>query len=337
MSNCKFLHLMWNDKFNSPFVDFLNEFFNEKEHDIYCMHRYSDFPFPKGNNVTRVDYFKNTQIDFSKYNKIFCHGLFIQDVVDLLYKSKEVLNKTYWIVWGGDLYNAIRNEKNDYVRKNVKGYLLFAKNDSKVILSIYGVNLSDHEVLPIEYPLSVDISMYDKLVTSSSQNITIQINNSCDKSTLEILDILSTYRMDGIRITTILSYGQTQYKEQIINKGKLLYGNNFGYLDELLSPSDYASHLSEVDIYIANQNRQQGTANIDMMLYLGKKVFIRKDVSTYDMYTSLGYKIYDTNTIKDLSFEDFIKDEYSLQNKEKASYFTSKIYRKKLWENAFKC
>ena len=43
---------MYNDKFNKPFVDFLNANFNKNEHMILCCKKHSVdlYPFPEGDH-----------------------------------------------------------------------------------------------------------------------------------------------------------------------------------------------------------------------------------------------------------------------------------------------
>ena len=327
IKKAKYVHLMFNDKFNKPFVDFLNRNFNQKEHLILCKNFY-DFPFPEGKNVIELKYL--ARLKFDKVQKLICHSLFDNEVVEYLYKHPDILkNKAYWVMWGGDLYDAVRDEKNDFVRSNFKGYLLFADDERNILINKYQIN--NGKFFPVEYPLRLDIS---NIKSSKTDTINIQINNSCDKTIFEMLDILSKYREENIKIFVILSYGDLEYKEKIIEKGKDIFGEKFEYLDKMLPPEEYAKYIAKTDIFIANQNRQQATANIDMFLYFGKKVFIKSDVPTFKMYSSLGYKIYDTYLIGKQTFNDFIKQEENT-NTEKAKYYISDEYRKKLWESIF--
>lgn len=329
----RFVHLMYNDKFNKPVVDFLNRNFNTNEHIVLCRRLNNEFPFPEGENVIEISHLKG--LDFKENEKIICHSLFDKGVVKYLYKhQKQLQEKAYWVVWGGDLYNCVKNAMNDYVRKNFRGYMFFALNDKNVLLKNYGHILNEN-FYPIEYPLSLDISKIEPVSNSYIyiyRYLKIQINNSCDESTLEMLDILSKFKNENIKIIVILSYGKMEFKNAIIQKGKDIFADKFEYIENYLSPEEYAKHIASLDIFIANQNRQQATANIDMCLYFGKKVYIKSTVSTFDMYTSLGYEIFDTYSIKDMDFDSFVKQSKNA-NSEKAKYYISDEYRKKLWEN----
>ena len=68
---------------------------------------------------------------------------------------------------------------------------------------------------------------------------------------------------------------------------------------------EYVNHLASVNIYISNQNRQQGNGNATFIHSLGGKVFLKSDTSVYKKYNSIGMKIFDTYKIKDMNFKEF--------------------------------
>ena len=55
------VHLMFNDKFNKPYVDFLNEYFDSKQHIVLCK-RWFTHPFPTGKNVFEIETLKNINL-----------------------------------------------------------------------------------------------------------------------------------------------------------------------------------------------------------------------------------------------------------------------------------
>ena len=131
IKNAKYIHLMFNDKFNKPFVDFLNRNFDNNEHIVLCKRWCEEHPFPEGKNVIEIKTLRG--LDFTKANKIICHSLFDLELVDYLYSHQDILkNKAYWVMWGGDLYEAPRDEKNDFVRKNFFAYCAVANGDEKI-------------------------------------------------------------------------------------------------------------------------------------------------------------------------------------------------------------
>mgnify|MGYP000059736785 FL=1 len=178
--------------------------------------------------------------------------------------------------------------------------------------------------------------MLDNTKKQKKGYVQIQINNSCDKSTLEVLDYLKKYKDENIKIVTILSYGQMDYKEEIIKKGKKIFDDKFTYIDNYLSPEKYSQHLANNDILILNQNRQQGVGNTMASLYLGIKVFIRSEISVYKSLTNDGIKVFDTNNIPALDYNEFVYYDKREINQNIVSSFFDENCVARQWEYIFK-
>ena len=332
INRAKIVHIMFNDKFNKPFVDFLNKNFNQKEHLVLCKRIFDQFPFPDGENVIEIKTLKN--LNFDKVEKIICHSLFDNELVDYMFNHQNMLKqKVYWVMWGGDLYGAPKDEKNDFVRKNVYAYCAVAKGDEKIAQNKYS-NIPKTFVTPYLSPISADMLINAK--KNEHDSINIQLNNSCDGQILEMLDILSKYKNENINIRTILSYGDLNYKEEIITKGKEIFGNKFSYIDKLMEPKDFCDYMAQNNILVFNQKRQQGIGNISMGLALGAKVYISSEVTTFGYINDNGFKVFDTNEIKNMSYNEFI--EYSEEEKINNINCGIKFYQKlpvKEWKDLF--
>lgn len=145
--------------------------------------------------------------------KVIWYGL-SKDAVKYLYKHKKLLSKSYWKVFGGDLYGAVRNRINDYVRRNFK--VVIAGNDYIVYKEKYGKNRNCRAVVPSPV---VDINFLTGIQKRKKNHIAIQINQSANKMTIDALEQLGKFASKNVRIYTILSYGDMKYKEDIINVG----------------------------------------------------------------------------------------------------------------------
>ncbi len=297
----KYVHLMNNGIHSINILNFINKYFDNNEHCFV-------FPcvmFEKTkqilDGVENVFYCPINNIDLKVTDKIIIHGLFDYNLIKQLYKHKKYLPKTYWFIWGGDLYNEPIDNKEIYVKSHVSGIL--TSFDKDVYEEKYGKPKSYFDVT---YPHGIDISMIKS--NKSKDYIHIQINNSADETTLEMLDILSKFKDEKIKISTILSYktvGHQNIQMQIMKKGYEIFKEKFNPLIEFLPEEEYAEHLASVDIYISNQNRQQGNGNATLIHSLGGKVFLKHDTSVYKKYNSIGMKIFDTYEIPNLNFEEF--------------------------------
>ena len=336
----KYIHLMYNDKFTKPYIDFLKSNFNTDEHLFLWKRWIKDSkvaPFPEGDNVIEIFSLAGLNLSAENIEKIYCHTLFDKEIINYLYShDKQLKEKAYWIIWGGDLYNAPDNEKNNYVRKHIRGYISSAKGDETFAKEKYGSNPELYNAPYWGDPMT-------PFIVKSSQNpekpdcIRIQINNSCDKTTLEMLDILSKFKDENIRIVTPLSYGRMEYKEEIIKKGRGIFGDKFEYINDFMAPEEYLKNLSQNHIFILFQNRQQGGGNAAAALYYGAKVYVRKEVITYKNLMFHGAVPYDANLIKDMSFREFA--EYREEDKIKSQKSMTEFYSAKIaiksWTEVF--
>ncbi len=332
LKSAKNVHIMFNDFFNKPFVDFLNKNFDTKEHLVLCKRIFSNLPFPQGENV--LEYKSLNFLNFDKCEKIFCHSLFDGKLINFLCKHKNLLQKTYWIMWGGDLYNASRNEKNDYVKRNVKGYIALIQGDELIAGQKYGEKPNWYA--PYSTPISGKMLSSVKQ-TKKNNSLVIQINNSADESTVEMLSTLSKYKDENIKIVTILSYGNLKFKEQIIEKGKDIFGDKFTYIDEYMKPLEYAEHLAKIDVLVLNQNRQQGVGNCTACAYLGKKIFIKSNVTSFSYLQNLGIKVFDTHKIKEMNFDEFKSFDNIIceQNIKNIEFYYDENYQLNAWKKIF--
>ena len=139
--------------------------------------------------------------------------------------------------------------------------------------------------------------------------VTILLGNSATKTNQhkQMLDILAKFKNETISIICPLSYGDKEYAVKIKDYGLELFGDKFVPLMEYMSPVKYANILGKVDIAVFNHNRQQATGNIEILAYLGKKIFIRSDISSWNHYVVRDKcTFFDTKKIEGMSFEEFI-------------------------------
>lgn len=336
LNRYRYVHLMFNDKFNKPFVDFLNEHFNPEEHLVVCS-RILRHPFPKGKNVMKVWTFRGLNLRAPNIKKIICHSLCDSELVDVLYEQKDLLPKAYWIIWGGDLYSATRDLKNDFVRSHFKGWVTVSNGDEYIAEKIYGRPRDVYNVRYID-PIALEtVRSVGMLSKVEDGFLRVQINNSCDESTLEMLKVLAKYKNEHIYVRTILSYGEMQFRDEIIDCGRELFGDRFFAVSTYMSPNEYARYMATNDVVIFNQRRQQGLGNGNLAIAFGAKVYIRSEVSSFDHYSRLGIVVCDTNSIPDLSFKEFayLPESARANNMAKGLAIFDRDVLAKLWRPVF--
>lgn len=325
-----------NDKFIKPYVDFINSNFNKKEHLFICKKSHNNVatPFPYDTNVVKASTYRNINFGLKNIKKIICHSLFDQEIIDILYTDKSLLKKSYWMIWGGDLYTAKDDEANNYVRKHIKAYISDTDGDNEVAIKKYKSKPLTYNA---GYTFPITLDMVEKHTKKPHDFVLIQVNNSCDKTTIDMLKTLSKFADKNIKVWTVLSYGQTEYKHEIMKLGKKLFRDKFYYIDQMMTPAEYAGVIKQNDILILNQDRQQGLGNSFANLVSGAKVFIKSTVTTYNHFNSKGIKVFDTYSIQNSDFDDFIsyKESVKQNNIKKAKIFFDNKYLKSLWEDIF--
>ena len=328
------VHIMNNDKFNKNIIDTINKYFDTKKHCfLYCGRHSEDmFPIPKYDNVFVAD--KITKVKFSRNNRKFIlHSLFAPNIVPFLYARRDILEKSYWVMWGGDLYSASEDEAGRFVRENMKG-VCYLQNDKDVYIKKYGEKPRFFNII-VNSPISK--SEMDAQVVPRKDFVRIQINNSADFSTIEALKNLSKFSNEKIRVTTVLSYGQTRFNDDIIATGKEFFGDKFEPMTQYIPKEVYLKHLASNDILILNQDRQQGLGNLYVCAYLGQKCFVRGDISVSSVLNAGGIKIYDTESLENITFAEFLEYPAAVREKtvKNVSVYFDDNHIASLWSKVF--
>lgn len=357
----RYIHIMQNDKFINSYIEFIEKNFNMKEHYFYIIDgvNENEIPIIKRENVTKFFYKKKIKIlklcknlNFikkslknKKIDKIYFHGLFGKDKILFLFIFRKYLKKSNWIIWGGDLYCYEKRKKSlkfqiwyyieDYVKRNVAYVSTLVPGDYKIAKDYYNVKGKYNLAI---YPGNDNYDEIDKLKPKIKDEIYIQIGNSADPSNnhFEIIDLLSKFKDEKIKIYAVLSYGDKIYGQKVNEYGKKIFGNKFIGIFEFMSRDKYWGYLKDIDILVFNHQRQQGLGNIMMLSYFEKKIYLRDDISSWNhLVKDIKLELNSISKIKNESFKEFIKNN-AYGNKEKLLETRySNEYRKKLWENIF--
>jgi hypothetical protein len=239
-------------------------------------------------------------------DKVILHGLFDPKVILLLFFNRKVLKKTYWVLWGGDLYcykfcpknwkNKLRYFFLGSVIKNIGNIITYIKGDYCYAVEWFGSKANYHECI------MYSSNLYKEYKAPSKQHsgINIQVGNSADPSNnhLEIFDKLEAFKEQDIKIYAPLSYGNQVYAKQVIAEGKKRFSDKFEALTEIMSFDQYLAFLGKIDIAVFNHKHQQAMGNTITLLGLGKKVYMRSDVTQWEFFKEHGMVIFDIENFK---------------------------------------
>ncbi|MFZ4546060.1 MAG: TDP-N-acetylfucosamine:lipid II N-acetylfucosaminyltransferase [Bacteroidales bacterium] len=283
-----------------------------------------------------------------KADWIYIHLLAYDPTLFFWCLNRKLIKKSTWVVWGSDIYafqkkqQSLRTRIYERLRQSIiprfSEIAAFVPEDFDIIASVYG---STARYIPILYPLPVNLVQLNDVKNELRKgSLTVMIGNSGDQTNnhCEMIDLLSVFSNENMKVVCPLAYGGSQeYRELVISKGISTFGDNFIPWLEMKNKQEYAEQLAVVDISIMNHKRQQGLGNILALLYLGKKVFLREEVSSYSFLKRNNCSIYPVESLKRLEFTEFCKP---IEEKETTISNVGNImqedYTANLWKNLLK-
>lgn len=115
----------------------------------------------------------------------------------------------------------------------------------------------------------------------TSTNILVGNSASYSNNHLELFRRLIKIKGHTGKVIVPLSYGDAQYRNDIIKFGKSILKERFCPLTEFLPYAAYLDTLCSCSAAFFNTRRQQAMGNILPLLYLGKRVFLREENPVY--------------------------------------------------------
>lgn len=346
------VHLMTDTSrgFMEPFIKFVNNNFDADNHLFLIigpqkwknLNQYNTIYFT---DISRKEFYEL----LDKAEKLVLHSFTSPIELVYLLRKKNWRKKTFWIVWGGDLYQYIHPKDlkiftygmlRKFIVPDFKGICTLVNEDFEIAKKMYHYKGKKFSAIYINEETSKLITECNSSRKESQNNvIKILVGNSATQSNcqLEILNILEKWKNKNICIISPLSYGDEKYGDEVEKIGKRIFGEKFVALRSMIPFEQYIQLLSEVDIGIFNNNRQQALANIYSLISLKKKVYLRNN-ATYKQLTDIdGVKIHNVNELKTISFEDFVfvEKDVMIENKQKIDEKNSVQNAKKIWSAIF--
>ncbi|SHI73846.1 TDP-N-acetylfucosamine:lipid II N-acetylfucosaminyltransferase [Clostridium intestinale] len=348
------IHIINNEKFTLPYLEFINKNFDNKEHYFIIVgkQKYLKKIDVINNNIkfiegSFVEWTSNKDI-LKKGGLVFIHGFF-QGISFKLFLNlnPQFLKKINWVIWGGDLKKRNSSYKlitsiDEFLKMRVTKKFAFistlVKNDYKIAQERYNVSGKYNKAIYIN---PITLEFLNNIKKCSNINVTnIQIGNSADLSNnhIQAIDLIEKFKSENIKVYCPLSYGDSVYAKEVIDYGKKVLGEKFVGITEYMNPEAYGEFLGRIDIAIFNNNRQQALGNIFALAYLEAKIYMRNDTTMWeDLVEDEGYNFYSIEDIKDYSFEEFISSniEVIMKNKLLSEKRFDEKYIKNVWEKIF--
>ncbi len=369
------LHLMMDNIYSGRFIEFINEHFNKEQH-FFIFINSGELKYieqDKYDNIVRIDRLA-ARVYFSECDKIFLHYLDYDKA--WLVNNYEEVHKFYWVLWGADLYSFLDIElytdvtKKFVMKKNIKGVIGFSddsrkpnwqretamkkipyiltniKGDYELVKSNYNPNA---KLIRFSYPNPINFISLENRTNFNKEKSkynfkekfkhVIFVGNSgfTTNNHIEIIYALKDIKSKDFCLVLPLAYGREDYIAKIIKEGKKIFGEQFIPITEYLKPTEYFCVLNQVDVAIMNHKRQQGMGTIKALLYLGKKLFMDNEVTSYSFFEDVEIKVYPVNSLKNLDLTGLVEFPKKFKEKNKRiihKYFSEesvKKYMKKIF------
>lgn len=300
----RIVHLMVLDKFIPRFIEFVAEHFDRSEHQFCLMgsprweHGLTSDHLVEW--VASADDHVRLVQSLHQAEQIILHGLWSESVNRILYALPALARKSNWIIWGGDLYQAVPTEPSpgwlhqEIVRQGVisqLGAMTGIPGDMALAQKRYGGQAQHHATFA--YPSNLAPSHAPH--PSGLPGVRVLVGNSATETNchLEAFALIARHGCEDMEIHCPLSYGDAKYRDIVIANGRALFGDRFKPMLQMLPLPAYNDFLSTIDIAVMHHNRQQGMGNIVSLLAMGKKVFMRPEQAHTRYLNQLGLATWD--------------------------------------------
>lgn len=315
-------------KFLPPFIDFVNEKFDENNHIFFFLDKEKKYEHGLTPNH-KVYWLENMNQNIElikqmyKADKIILHSIWKKKIIMLLFFQPWLLKKCYHVMWGGD-FNSKRARYDIFKRFILRymGYFTtYIKGDYEYVQKYFNAKGKYVECLMYKSNLFQNINISDK----TSNIINIQVGNSAvaRNNHLEVFEKLKKYKNENIKVFVPLGYGSKENAQKIIQKGYEIFGDKFIPLEDFMPFDKYVEFLSQIDIAIFANEKQQAMGNIISLLGLGKKVYMKNDITPWQLFDDINVKVFDLDDVQ----IDLINEKTKIKNQQRIKeYFSEEKY-----------
>lgn len=281
-----------------PFIDFINEEFDQKEHcHVLCAKESIKLEYP---NARTLDIFTQPEELLTYMNqadKIFLHGIWYDKICEIIYFHKHLLSKVFWILWGGEYaFNEKVSNIKRWLFKEIPYLITGSKDDYKFVKRTYD---TQGEYLPCTVIYPNNLYQISKKKIQKSTSTRVLIGNSADPTNnhFAIFKKLSKLDLHNIELLIPLVYGDTEYSNSVEKEAVAIFENRVKFIKEYMNFEDYISFLATIDIAIFNHKIQQAAGNTIALLGFGCKVYINSLSNLNNYFQQYDVKLYDNQEI----------------------------------------
>lgn len=231
------------------------------------------------------------------------------NLITLLLKKKKFANCSY-ICWGSDYTfdgkDFIHNFHKFIMNKAFPHYRAIGTLsvvDSQEIQTYYPTA----NVIYSPYLSTEKRQLMPKSERPSETMPTVMVSHSGwpHNQHIKSFELLKKF-VGKIKIVCPLCYGDKDYMDKVINKGKELFGDNFSYFTDLMPKEEYVQFIHDtIDVYVSSAEVQTGLGAIFSCVRSGVKIYVAGN--NYESLTEAGFCLNSIVEIENDCYEEFIK------------------------------
>lgn len=335
------LHVSGVGTFIPPFIKLINEEFSAENHQFWLtgVQKLKQHPIEKADNIFigkrtitgQLYAYLRLLVMLHRARKVILHGLFNPRILMVLTFCPWLLSKCYWVLWGGDyLYREhdhrdwkyyLKELFHRFVKKRIKHLITYIPESVEIVKSSYGCRAEWHKCLCYTSNVFVDESRPVKPASKVGKKILVGNSATYTNQHIETFDVISPFIVGDVKVYVPLSYGDEIYAQNVIKRGKKVFGDKFYPLLDFVPRSEYQSFLDDIDIVVFNHNRHQAMGTIINILGLGKTLYMNSCVASWPFLKRLGLDIYCIDDFEDLEVKadaeknrEIIKNYFTIDN-----------------------
>jgi hypothetical protein len=179
--------------------------------------------------------------------------------------------------------------------KRINYFCSFLEEDYHVAKTVSGN--SSMQYLPFSYLTINEIIDIKKGYTVSGNTIMLGHAASPESNHYEMIEDLHALSLER-KFLVPMVYGHADYKAAIETHARKYLQPAVEILSERLSSTDYFVKLQEVSHAVFNLRIQQALGNLLGLLYLGVKLFLREETTTFMQFKKWGLIVYRYDEMK---------------------------------------
>lgn len=181
---------------------------------------------------------------------------------------------------------------------NAAGILSLSDYESRVVRQVFAKDLPWR---PFGYSYTVDFKLMDEagppppeldFKKRFAKVVMAGHSGNPHNNHITLFDQLARADRDDFCVVSPLSYGPPRAIEALIEYGRQKLGGRFFPITDFLPPPQYAALLNQVDVFLLNSLYQGAVANIGLLLYRGRKVYINpRNILVNSIFESHGLAV----------------------------------------------